>query len=931
MLDAVSDPSLHTIVIMSSAQIGKALALDTPLPTPGGWTTMGDVAVGDMLFDERGEPCRVVFATDTMLGRPCYRVTFSDGSVITADEEHRWAVHVYGKGDAILTTGDMLDFKQGKRNKYSVQVARPLNQPDASLPLDPYVLGLWLGDGHSASNRVFCGEEDLQHYLNELSAAGFSTHVQMNGCPEIVIDARSPDFCYYGHDKRETGRSKNNGCLECGRIHAKNNGRRKRGKEEQPMPPILPSMYRSLSSMGLISAKHIPLAYLRASIAQRTALLQGLMDSDGYCSKSGVCEFVTTSTHIADGVGELLASLGIKFSKKTKVPKTTYKGNYVSGKLAYRFSFTAYADTPVFRLSRKLARQQPKKKPRQVFSRYITDITPVKSVPVRCIQVDSPSHLFLAGDNMIPTHNTEVILNMLGYHMHQDPAPILCVLPTVDMGKAFAKDRVDSMVRVTPALHGLVIGATARKGGSTMLHKQFAGGHLTIAGSNSPTSLASRPVRFVLCDEVDRFPLSAGREGDPVHLARKRSTTFWNRKTVLTSTPTNRDTSRIFMEWENSDQRYYHVPCQHCGGFQRLTWESVKWPKNRPDQARIMCLHCGVLWTEANRHQAVLLGEWRATVPENAGTAGFHLSELYSPWSTPATMAKSFIKARKEGQDSLKTFINTSLGEPWEPPEGERVSWELLHDRREIYPAQVPRGVQVLVAGLDCQNDRVEGEVVGYGFGEESWGIDYFRIYGDPSKQHLWGLVLEQLQRVYLDEDGDQHEIRLVCIDSGGHYTDHVYDFSKGAGRNWVIPIKGSSERGRPIASFPRKPNRHGVFLTHIGTDTAKEVIYTRYGITTPGVGYCHIPKIDCYDENWCRQATTEEKLKKYKNGVPYYLWDAKERPNEATDCRVYALAALRILQQHMGVKLTETPRNFSRKVAKLEIRKPVKVKNPYL
>ena len=560
----------------------------------------------------------------------------------------------------------------------------------------------------------------------------------------------------------------------------------------------------------------------------------------------------------------------------------------------------------------------------------VDDIAPVPSVPVRCIQVSSPSHLFLAGDGMIPTHNTEMVLNMLGYHIHQDPAPILCVMPTVDMGKAFAKDRVDVMVRDSPALQGIIKGAGPRKGGSTQLHKLFAGGHLTITGANSPAGLASRPCRFILLDEVDRFPLSSGKEGDPVNLAIKRSTTFFNRKIVITSTPTDRDISRINMEFENSDQRYFFVPCQHCGEKQTLKWANVKWPKNQPEEARIMCESCGVLWNEVERQRAILKGEWRATVPCK-GVAGFHLNELYSPWSTPAQMAVNFVKAKHEGSDSLKTFINTSLGEPWEPPEGERVSWELLYRRREQYKAQVPFGVQVLVAGIDCQDDRIEGEIIGVGFGEETWGIRYFRIYGDLSKKAIWSELLEILKERYLGEDGDQHELRLACIDSGGHYTDEVYQFSKAAGRMWVVPVKGSSERGRPIASFPRIPNRHGVYLTHVGTDTAKELLYARYQVADPGVGYCHLPAIDEYDENWCRQATAEEKLKKYKFGVPYYQWDAKERPNEATDCRVYALVALRILQQHMGVKLKEVVRNFTRTPVKFAVRKPTKVENPYL
>lgn len=525
---------------------------------------------------------------------------------------------------------------------------------------------------------------------------------------------------------------------------------------------------------------------------------------------------------------------------------------------------------------------------------------------------------------------TEIVLNTLGYHMHQDPAPILAVMPTVEMAKALSQDRVRTMIRDSPELKNILVDSLSRISASTILHKVFPGGHLTLAGANSPTGLSSRPCRLILLDEVDRFPLTSGREGDPVNLALKRSTTFFNRKALLTSTPTDRETSRILKEYENSDQRKYYIPCQHCGEHQALTWESVKWPKGKPTQAQIMCAHCGVLWSELDRQRAVLHGEWRAGAPF-AGVAGFHISELYSPWSNPARMAVAFTKASKEGQDSLKTFINTALGEPWEPPEGERVDWEMLFERREEYRAPVPYGVQVLVAGVDCQDNRIEGEIVGVGHGEETWGIMTFRIHGDLGKQAIWGDLLEVLKTQFEGEDGELHDIRLVCIDSGGHFTDEVYRFSRGAGRNWVIPVKGSSERGRPIAAFPRKQNRQGVYLTIVGTDTAKELIYSRYQVTEPGVGYCHLPKNDEYNETWCRQATAEEKCKRYKNGVPYYVWEARERDNEALDCRVYALTALRILQQHMGVKLREFVQHYSRKPAKITVRKPSKVENPYL
>ena len=498
---------------------------------------------------------------------------------------------------------------------------------------------------------------------------------------------------------------------------------------------------------------------------------------------------------------------------------------------------------------------------------------------------------------------TEALLNVIGYHVHQDPAPILLLQPTLEMAQAFSKDRLAPMLRDTPALKGLVKDARARDSGNTLLHKTYPGGHITLAGSNSPASLASRPVRVVLCDEVDRFPASAGTEGDPVSLARKRAATFWNRSVLLTSTPTVAGASRIEREWQESDMRRFYVPCPHCGDRQHLQWAQVQWPEDRPDEAAYCCEHCGALWTDAERWRAIRQGEWRAE-GECTGTAGFHLNEIYSPWTQLADIASAFLAAKRGGPDQLKTWVNTSLGECWEEDEGEGADWQDLYRRREHYPAEVPENVSVIVAGVDTQDDRLEAEIVGWGEGEESWGLDYVRLYGDPGQPQLWRSLRERLRRTFQRSDGLMLNVRLVCIDSGGHYTDEVYDWCQQQGRTWAVPIQGASVPGKPIAAFPRKPNRRGVYLTTVGTDTAKELIYGRYQMLEPGPGYCHWPVSDAYDEPYFQQATAEKRVRKYRAGVPYYVWDAGKRRTEALDCRVYALAAVRILQQHMGVRL---------------------------
>ena len=244
---------------------------------------------------------------------------------------------------------------------------------------------------------------------------------------------------------------------------------------------------------------------------------------------------------------------------------------------------------------------------------------------------------------------SESILNMVGYHIDHDPAPIMVVMPTERDAETWSKDRFSPMARDTPCLQGKIADPRSRDGNNKILHKRFPGGHLTIVGANAPSGLASRPIRLLLCDEVDRYPFSAGAEGDPVNLAKKRTVTFWNRKIVLVSTPTNKGASRIEAAFEESDQRRYWVPCPACGAEQLLTWGQVKWDKDengghRPETARYHCADCDAAWKDETRWAAISKGRWIADAPFN-GTAGFHLNEIYSPWVRLEALVASFKKA----------------------------------------------------------------------------------------------------------------------------------------------------------------------------------------------------------------------------------------------------------------------------------------------
>jgi phage terminase large subunit GpA-like protein len=491
---------------------------------------------------------------------------------------------------------------------------------------------------------------------------------------------------------------------------------------------------------------------------------------------------------------------------------------------------------------------------------------------------------------------TELINNVVGFHIHQDPAPMLVVQPTLEMAQTWSKDRLSPAIRDTPALAEKIKNPRARDSGNTTLHKVFAGGHVTACGANSPSSLASRPCRVILCDEVDRYPLSAGSEGDPVGLAKRRANTFWNRKIILVSTPTEKGASRIEQAYEESDKRKYFVPCPDCGEHQVLAWANVRWEKDIPATAQYTCEHCGTYWTDAKRFQAIRYGEWRKTATGDGKTAGFHISGLYSPWTPLEDAARDFLASKRDPM-RLKTWVNTFLGETWED-QGDQIDEYDLIERREDWGEELPEEVLLLTAGIDVQDDRLEYEIVGWGRGEESWSIDYQVLYGDPSTAELWMRLDTALQHSYDHPVHGEMTIRSSCVDSGGHYTQQVYNYARQRAGRRVFAIKGVGGEGKPVVGRPTKNNIGKINLFPVGADTAKELVYSRLKMKTAGEGYCHFPLNR--GEEFFRMLTAEKKVTKYFKGRPRREWVKIRTRNEALDCRVYATAALAILNLNL-------------------------------
>lgn len=498
------------------------------------------------------------------------------------------------------------------------------------------------------------------------------------------------------------------------------------------------------------------------------------------------------------------------------------------------------------------------------------------------------------------------LLNTLGYYIHYDPCPILLMQPTLSMAETFSKDRLMPMVRDTPVLRSR-ISDKARTSGNTIFKKSFPGGRITMTGANSPTELRSRPIRILLADEIDGYPATAGVDGDPLVLGSKRLTTFWNRKEVYVSTPTVKGISRIAVEYENSTQEEWNVPCPSCGEYQPLTWGQIQFDRDVSGeviQVSHVCKCCGVISSEYEWKAQFIRGKYIAKYPHRK-VRGFHLNSFASTLTPEGwkKIVKDFLVAdeeRKKGNIELfKAWTNTELGETWEE-EGQTIEDSTLLKRRQKYNCEVPEDVIILTAGIDTQDNRFEIEVVGWGIGFESWGIQYKKIYGDPKLPEVWKKLDEFLLQTFEKKDGTKMKIRCACMDSGGHFSNEVYTFCKARYARGVFAIKGKGGADVPFIPRPTKNNRVKAWLFTLGVDTGKSLLLQRLLVDEEGAGYCHFPRDEKeysdrgYDEEYFKGLTAEKMVLHYKKGRPMFEWELKQKGmrNEPLDVRNYAQAA---------------------------------------
>ena len=673
IMDAFTQPGINRVVVKSASQVGKALDVETPIMTTTGWKRMGDLTINDQVFDENGNPVRIVAVSEVWNNRPCYEVKFSDGAVIIADENHDWYVDVDTDGTFILETKSI------------------------------YKIIYWL------NSKVW--------------------------------------------------------------IH-------------------------------------------------------------------------------------------------------------------------------------------------ETFSRQIVSITPVTNRATVCIEVDSPTHLFLAGRNLIPTHNSDIMNNVLGRYAHLDPCAVMMIQPTIELAQDYSKSRISPMIRDTKVLSQVFYetksedGAKTRDGKNTILSKLFPGGRLIMCGANSPAGLASRPVRVLLADEVDRFPDSAGTEGDPVDLAAKRMTTFWNRVMGLFSTPTNEGSSRIDVEYQTGTQEEWQHECPNCGEYHLIRHtemecetEEHKDAKGRKivvvSDVKWRCPDCGSTFSEDEMRKVPQKYISKNPAALHNGIRSFFVNGFTSPWLTWNDIMREWLEAKGDPTRE-QVVMNTRFGESY-AQQGAFEDYQQFIRRREKYGADLPDGVLLLIGAVDTQDNRLEYEITGWGYGEECWGICKGVILGEPDNKATWDALDAVLDKVYRFKNGTGLKVARAFIDSGGHYTSKVYEYCEKNFSKQRFAIKGTAGTpGIPLNYKIGKASGSKIPLVMLGVDDGKQQVLNRLAIEEPGAKYFHFPLDEeflgtrGYDELYFKGIISEHKKKVKRKGVIHEIWEPTAGVrNESLDLRVYNLACM--------------------------------------
>lgn len=639
--------------VIKPSQVGLALDLETPILTPQGWKTMGSLEVGDQVFDERGFPCNVTFKSEVHHNHDCYRVVFDDNQEIIADAEHRWFVHCdkafnseglyptsgripltsnYAREGIVSTQMLAENYHQKGRNIFRIPTTVSLKTPKVELPIDPYFLGCWLGDGNSAHSTLTGTVEDMAEVVATLESRGLTCKLTTERDGTVQYSVQVPNA--------------------------------KRGVD---------TMHKRLNDLGVLNNKHIPWSYLMADFQSRRELLQGLLDTDGSITAKGRVSFYNTNAKLIEAVEQLCASLGFKFRTRWREPSggMLKSGHEIkpSKKIA-EVSFMTYNNYPVFKLERKRKRLKPLNAGRvtETYGRRIVRVDPVPTRPTQCITVDSPNHLYLAGKGLVPTHNTEIqIRKALALLMRHDGISLIFTLPNEKMYKRISKARIKPLVQNDRAFHS----PGASKDQSMDLMK-IGSSFLYVTGS-SEADATSIDADIIMNDEID---LS---DQEMIALFNSRLQGSDMRVNQRFSTPTYEGFG-VHKGFVSSDQHQYLARCQCCGHWQQPEFnrDFIRIP-GLPDYvedlqdleekllddgviqldgACVLCEKCYKPLDLSNHDKR----EWVAKYPSRTHARGYEVS----PFSTerldvPYILGQLF-KYKRRG--NLKGFNNTVLGKP---------------------------------------------------------------------------------------------------------------------------------------------------------------------------------------------------------------------------------------------------------------------------
>lgn len=544
-----------------------------------------------------------------------------------------------------------------------------------------------------------------------------------------------------------------------------------------------------------------------------------------------------------------------------------------------------------------------------------TSRTPYLKEPMDCFNDPKVRHIVIVSSSQVG--KSETMNNIIAYIIAQDPGSILFIQPTTIDAKDYSKLRIAPMIRDCKVLKDKVADSKSRDSANTILQKSYPGGILTMCGSTEAHALASKPIRYILGDERDRWATSAGNEGDPWELAQARQITFYNAKSVEVSTPTVKGASAIETAYANGTMERWKTRCPHCGEYSEIVFDNIRFEKEEtiaPGDKKIykitslyyVCPECGGISTEAEIKKQP--SKWVAGNPdayEATKTRSFWLSSWVSPWASWESTIQLYLQALGNTK-KMQVVYNTRFGLLWED-RGDLEDEDSVMARREEYNAELPKGVLCLTCGVDTQDDRFEYEVVGHGHFGETWGIKKGIIMGRPDLDETWKALDDVINHVYRFENGIGMQISVTFVDEGGHFTQDVRLHCRERIGRKVFAIKGRGGDGVPYTSTPKKQKIVSrtklvgtTYVFEIGVDSGKQLIMDNLRVQSPGPKYCHFPRRDDYGAAYFKGLLSERLVynASAKSAANRWRWEkipGHER-NEPLDIRNYALAAAKAL-----------------------------------